>query len=48
VLFPGIQDYPGFTSRKEVLASFGRPARTYHVGCYTILYWHKNLLADLR
>ena len=35
-------------SREEVLATFGKPARTYHVGRYTILYWHKNLLADLR
>jgi hypothetical protein len=48
VLFPGIQGYPGFTSRNQVLASFGKPARTYHVGRYTILYWHKNLLAELR
>jgi hypothetical protein len=24
------------------------PAQTYHVGQYTILLWHKNLLADLR
>ena len=47
VLFPGIQGYPGFTSRSKVLASFGRPARTFHVGRYTILYWHKNLLTEL-
>ena len=48
VLFPGINGFPGFTSRKQVLATFGKPARTYHVGRYTILYYHKNLLADLR
>ena len=48
VLFPGINGFPGFTSRKQVLAAFGKPARTYRVGRYTILYWHKNLLADLR
>ena len=48
VLFPGINGFPGFTSRKQVLATFGKPARTYHVGRYTILYWHKNLLTDLR
>jgi hypothetical protein len=48
VLFPGIDGFPGFTSRKEVLATFGKPARTYHVGRYTILYWRKNLLTDLR
>ena len=47
VLFPGIQGYPGFTSRSKVLASFGKPARTFHVGRYTILYWHKNLLTEL-
>ena len=48
VLFPGIDGFPGFTSRKEVLATFGEPAQTYDVGRYTILYWHKNLLTDLR
>jgi hypothetical protein len=48
VLFPGINGYPGFTSRKAVLATFGKPARIYHVGRYTILYWHKNLLRELR
>ncbi len=48
VLFPGINGFPGFTNRKLVLATFGKPARIYHVGRYTILYWHKNLLTDLR
>jgi hypothetical protein len=48
VLFPGIQGYPGFTSSGKILASLGKPARTYHVGRYTILYWHKNLLTELR
>ena len=48
VLFPGINGFPGFTNRKQVLATFGKPARIYHVGRYTILYWHKNLLSDLR
>ncbi|MGD0705834.1 MAG: hypothetical protein ABSA02_38875 [Trebonia sp.] len=47
VLFPGIAGYPGFTSRAKVLGSFGQPARIYHVGRYTILYWHKNLLTEL-
>jgi hypothetical protein len=47
-LFPGINGFPGFTNRKQVLATFGKPARTYHVGRYTILYYHKNLLTDLR
>jgi hypothetical protein len=47
VLFPGSHAYPGFTDRRAVLATFGKPARTYHVGRYTILWWHKNLLTDL-
>jgi len=48
VLFPGIQGYPGFTARLQVLATFGKPATTYHVGRYTILYWPENLLTHLR
>jgi hypothetical protein len=47
VLFPGIPVYSGFTDRAAVIATFGDPAQTYHVGQYTILVWHKNLLADL-
>jgi hypothetical protein len=45
---PGDPSYPGFTDRQAVLATFGKPARVYHVGQYTILWWPKNLLADLR
>jgi hypothetical protein len=48
VLFPGSPGYPGFTDTRAVLATFGKPARTYQVGIYTILWWHKNLLTDLR
>jgi hypothetical protein len=54
VLFPGVPAdlgvpaYPGFTDRQAVLATFGKPGRTYHVGQYTILWWPKNLLADIR
>jgi hypothetical protein len=48
VLCPGAGAYPGFSDRRLVLATFGEPARTYHVGPYTILFWHKNLLASLR
>ena len=29
------------------LAALGRPARTYHVGPYTVYVWNKNLLAGL-
>ena len=45
---PGDPGYPGFTDRQAVLATFGKPSRTYHVGQYTILWWPKNLLADVR
>ncbi|HEY2285182.1 MAG TPA: hypothetical protein VGH88_05510, partial [Streptosporangiaceae bacterium] len=48
VLFPGVPGYPGFTSRPAVLATFGRPARVYRVGRYTIWYWPGNLLGALR
>jgi hypothetical protein len=48
VLSPGIAHYPGFTPEQAVLATFGPPARTYHVGSYTILIWNKNLLSELR
>jgi hypothetical protein len=47
VLFPGQAEYPGFTQEEAVLATFGKPARTYHVGSYTILVWDKNLLRVL-
>jgi hypothetical protein len=43
-------DYPGyigFTDPKVVLATFGKPARTYHVGADTVLVWNKILLAGL-
>jgi hypothetical protein len=48
VLFPGIPGFPGFTSASAVAATFGQPARTYHVGRYQVLVWHRNLLSDLR
>jgi hypothetical protein len=53
VLFPGVPEdlrvpaYPGFTDRQAVVATFGKPSRTYHVGQYTILWWPKNLLPDV-
>ena len=36
VLFPGVAGYPGFTQEQAVLATFGQPGRTYHVGPYTV------------
>jgi hypothetical protein len=47
VLAPAMGRYPGFTQKRAVLATFGTPARTYHVGSYTILVWDKNLLTEL-
>ena len=47
VLFPGVAEYLGFTQEQPVLALFGKPARTYHVGAYTVLVWDKNLLREL-
>jgi hypothetical protein len=47
VLFPGVAGYPGFTQQQAVLATFGKPARIYHVGSYTVLIWNRNLLTEL-
>ncbi|MDQ2814956.1 MAG: hypothetical protein M3Z75_24660 [Actinomycetota bacterium] len=47
VLSPGGGGYPGFTDKLAVLATFGQPARSYHVGSYTIWVWNRNLLLAL-
>ncbi len=47
VLTAGTPEYPGFEGGAAVLATFGRPARTYHVGPYEVLVWHRNLLRVL-
>src|SRR6516165_8819343 len=47
VIDPGVTGYPGFTLERAVLATFGAPARTYHVGSYTVLVWNENLLGKL-
>jgi hypothetical protein len=39
--------YPGFSPEQAVLATFGKPARTYHAGPYTVLVWNRNLLTEL-
>lgn len=44
---PGL-GYPGFSDVRAVRATFGTPDRTYRAGPYTILWWRKNLLADLK
>ncbi len=47
VLAPGTSEYPGFMPEHLVLATFGRPAHTYHVGSYLIMVWKQNLLTKL-
>jgi hypothetical protein len=47
VLTRGVPGYPGLTSKRAVLATFGPPAQTYHFGMFTVLVWHKNLLSEL-
>jgi hypothetical protein len=48
VLDPGQPGYPGYADYPAVRATWGRPARVYHVGQYTIWYWPKNLLSTIR
>jgi hypothetical protein len=42
---------PGFMNHWEprvlIRKYFGRPARTYHTGPYTIMVWNRNLLASI-
>jgi hypothetical protein len=47
VLTRGVAGYPGLTSKRAVLATFGPPAQTYHFGMFTVLVWHQNLLRKL-
>jgi hypothetical protein len=47
VLTRGVPGYPGLTSKRAVLATFGPPAQTYHFGMFTVLVWQKNLLREL-
>jgi len=47
VLSRGAAGYPGFNQEQAVLATFGKPARTYHVGSYTVLVWNRDLLTEL-
>lgn len=44
VLAPGADGL----SDRPVLATFGRPQRSYDDGAYTVLVWNKNLLTELR
>jgi hypothetical protein len=47
-VFSGFNGVVGFPWEKNVVATFGPPARTYHYRQFTILVWNKNLLAGLR
>jgi hypothetical protein len=48
VLAPNTGQFPGFTDRAAVIATFGQPTATYHFDGYTILVWpHANLLTEL-
>lgn len=43
------QDGPAFYIQPSwAIRAFGRPARTYHYGPWTIMTWGKNLLAEIR
>ena len=45
--FTGFTGEVAFPGQAAARATFGPPARTYHVGSYTILIWNKNLLGEL-
>ncbi len=45
--FTGYTGVGSFSQTKDMLATFGKPARTYHDGAYTIYVWNKNLLTDV-
>jgi hypothetical protein len=45
--FTGFTGVVGFPDTKEVIATFGTPARTYRYSQYTIFVWDKNLLTVL-
>ena len=48
VLSPGEPGYPGYADYRAVRATWGPPARVYHVGQYTVWYWPTNLLSAIR
>jgi hypothetical protein len=45
--FAGQAGLSAFDPAAQIAATFGRPALTYHVGRYTVLVWHQNLLRRL-
>jgi hypothetical protein len=47
VVNTGADQPPAIIPSGDLRQAFGRPAKIYHDGPYTILVWNKNLLADL-
>jgi hypothetical protein len=47
VVNTGADQPPAVIPSGDLRRAFGRPAKIYHDGPYTILVWNKNLLADL-
>ena len=47
VVNTGADQPPAVIPSGDLSRAFGRPAKIYHDGPYTILVWNKNLLADL-
>jgi hypothetical protein len=47
VVNTGVDQPPAIIPSGDLLKAFGRPAKVYHDGPYTILVWNKNLLTDL-
>jgi hypothetical protein len=47
VVNTGADQPPALIPSRDLRNAFGPPAKVYHDGPYTILVWHKNLLADL-
>ena len=53
LLFAGQPGFAGqagltpFDPAAQIIATFGRPARAYRLGRYTVLVWRQNLLRRL-
>jgi hypothetical protein len=47
VVNTGVDQPPAIIPSGDLLKAFGRPAKVYHDGPYTILVWNKNLLTEL-
>jgi hypothetical protein len=47
VVNTGADQPPAVIPSRDLRNAFGPPVKVYHDGPYTILVWHKNLLADL-